>query len=60
MIASDIVGWDARCCQFGHGRLQRPAQHDFGNQVGRVMANYLTSDHFAVLFVATIFTNPTV
>src|SRR5579863_7649487 len=34
---------------FGCGRFERLAEHDFGNHVGRMMPDYLASDDFAVL-----------
>src|SRR5262249_39633378 len=35
--------------EFGGSRFQGFAEHHFRNQVGRVVADYLASDHFAVL-----------
>src|SRR6266851_2257565 len=34
---------------FGRGGFERLAEHDFGNQVSRMMADYLATDDFAVL-----------
>src|SRR5208282_4365373 len=36
--------------KFGGGGLERLAEHDFGNDVGGGVSDYLASDHFAILF----------